>query len=351
MKSISLFYKDSTSDKEYNVQLQPQDDGYVVNFSYGRRGNALQSGTKTSSPVPLDKATTIYDKLVSEKVAKGYVTSESGKPFSGIDTAGRNTGLFPMLMNPISKSEMDYYINSSDWIMQEKFDGKRIMISVSDGLVIASNRKGLSVGIPEEVENEFRDYPDCVIDGELVGSTYYMFDLIENSGRCLRSVPYLDRLLALCDLIIRMVPPKNSPIIVASWYPDKQSKLNALPLLQDKEGVVFKLKNAPWRSGRPNSGGDQFKCKFWESATVQVLSINDKRSVSVGVLDGNEVVNVGNVSIPPNYDIPSVGDMCEVKYLYAYKGGSIYQPIYKGIRDDKDAPDTIDSLKYKIEDN
>lgn len=351
MKSISLFYKKDSSDKEYNVFLQEKDDGYVVNFTYGRRGNANRSGTKTEQPVSLVEAEKIYDKLVSKQISEGYVVNGNGKPFSGIDTSGRNTGLFPMLLNPISKSEMSYYIDNPDWLMQEKYDGKRIMVSVKDGVVTASNRKGLSVGVPQELEDDLRLLPNCIIDGELIGSTYYVFDMIEYGDNCWRNNSYKDRLLRLCDVIQSDSPSAHGLIKVAETHWHKQTKMNAVLRMEDKEGVVFKDGNAPWRSGRPNSGGDQFKCKFWESATVQVLSINDKRSVSIGVLNGNTVVNVGNVSIPPNYDIPSVGDMCEVKYLYVYKGGSIYQPIYKGLRDDKDLPDTIDSLKYKIEDN
>ena len=41
------------------------------------------------------------------------------------------------------------------------------------------------------------------------------------------------------------------------------------------------------------------------------------------------------------------GDMVEIKYLYAYKGGSLYQPQYLGIRDDKDTPDKESQLKFK----
>ncbi len=350
MKSVSLFYKKDSSDKEYNVFIQEKDDGYVVNFSYGRRGNANRSGTKTEQPVSLKEAELIYDKLVSKQIGEGYVANGDGKPFSGVDTAGRNTGLFPMLLNPISKSEMSHYINDPNWLMQEKYDGKRIMVSVKGGVVVASNRKGLSIGIPQELENDLAFLQDCVIDGELIGSTYYVFDMIELENKCLRNDPYKDRILRLCD-VIQNTPSANGFVKVADTFWHKQTKADAVSKLEEKEGVVFKDGNSPWRSGRPNSGGDQFKCKFWESATVKVMAVNEKRSVSIGVLDGNTVVNVGNVSIPPNYEIPKAGDMCEVKYLHAFRGGSIYQPIYKGLRDDKDLPDEINSLKYKVEDN
>ena len=72
VKQASLFYTHGSSDKEYHAQIVERGDGYVVDFQYGRRGGPLQTGSKTPSPVALDKATAIFDKLVKEKTSKGY---------------------------------------------------------------------------------------------------------------------------------------------------------------------------------------------------------------------------------------------------------------------------------------
>ena len=50
VQETSLWFKEGSSDKVYNVVIEEvQGSGmYVVNFSYGRRGNALQTGTKTN---------------------------------------------------------------------------------------------------------------------------------------------------------------------------------------------------------------------------------------------------------------------------------------------------------------
>ena len=48
--------------------------------------------------------------------------------------------------------------------------------------------------------------------------------------------------------------------------------------------------------------------------------------------------------------VPAVDSIIEVRYLYAYKGGNLYQPTYLGVRDDisfEDCP--ISQLKYKKE--
>ena len=72
MKNISLYFKEGSSDKEYHAQMVKSGKGVVVNFQYGRVGNALQSGTKTPTPVSEEEADKIYTKLVKEKMGKGY---------------------------------------------------------------------------------------------------------------------------------------------------------------------------------------------------------------------------------------------------------------------------------------
>ena len=59
---------------------------------------------------------------------------------------------------------------------------------------------------------------------------------------------------------------------------------------------------------------------------------------------------MGNCTIAPNKDIPEENDLIEVRYLYAYKGGSLYQPTYQGLRDDiEEDACIITQLKYKAE--
>ncbi len=69
-----LHFQKGNSDKVYEVDLcEVGTDQYLVNFRYGRRGRALNEGTKTGFPVPLKKAEAIFNKLVNDKLKKGYV--------------------------------------------------------------------------------------------------------------------------------------------------------------------------------------------------------------------------------------------------------------------------------------
>lgn len=121
------------------------------------------------------------------------------------------------------------------------------------------------------------------------------------------------------------------------------------------EGIVFKNASARYAPGRAASGGDALKHKFTASATCCVVSHNrGKRSVLVAVhndtadaLAPYSLIEIGNVSIPPNRDIPPPGSLFEVEYLYAFLGGALFQPVYKGLRADKNCPDSYTSLKFK----
>ena len=68
------------------------------------------------------------------------------------------------------------------------------------------------------------------------------------------------------------------------------------------------------------------------------------------VYDEQEEIGIGNVTISVNKEIPPVGAIIEVRYLYAYKGGSLYQPTFLEVRTDIPKEEcVIGQLKYKQE--
>ena len=111
-----------------------------------------------------------------------------------------------------------------------------------------------------------------------------------------------------------------------------------------KEGVVFKKASAPYKVGRPTTGGTQVKYKFYATCSAVVSAINPQRSVSLTL----ENTPVGSVTIPSNFDIPRAGDVVEIRYLNYNPGGALYQSVYLGVRDDIDAGECVLSqLKHK----
>ena len=120
LEQMSLYFKDSRSDKEYHVQLLVDDDGHRVNFQYGRVGSTLQTGSKTQSPDDYDKAKKLYDKLVKAKMSKGYRPGEAGSLYQNTEFEANDSGLRPQLLNPIDDHELANLLNDDSFAMQEK---------------------------------------------------------------------------------------------------------------------------------------------------------------------------------------------------------------------------------------
>ena len=348
-KATSLYYREGSSDKEYHVRLEAKDDGYVVNIAYGRRGSTLSTGTKTSSPVYYDAALMIFEKLVQEKQAKGYTEGQSGTPYQHSDKTA--SGLLPQLLNAIDELEVARLVSNPHWAMQEKKDGKRLLLRKTGNVIAGINKKGLVVGVPGTVLQTARELNgDFVLDGESIGDYLHAFDLLFLNGADLRSQPYSRRYTALLNLLAGGLPKHIK--LVPCWI-DPLVKLARLARLKgDKaEGIVFKLWSAPYTAGRPNSGGAQLKHKFVATLSAVVAKVNQQRSVSLSLLNHEGWQPVGNVTIPPNHTVPAVGAVVEVRYLYAYPDGSLYQPIYLGERSDVAHEECVVSqLKFKATD-
>ena len=82
-----------------------------------------------------------------------------------------------------------------------------------------------------------------------------------------------------------------------------------------------------------------------------VSGVNEQRSIRLSVLDEQlHFTPIGNCTIPVNHPVPKEGAFVEIRYLYAYRGGSLYQPQYLGERTDVLVTDCqIGQLKYKAE--
>jgi bifunctional non-homologous end joining protein LigD len=344
MKTASLYFKEGSSDKVYHATVEPKGDRFVVNFQYGRRGGSMTTGSKTSSPVGMDEAVKVWTKLVDSKLAKGYrhMTSDGPGVIPQADLPNTPTEVQCVLLNPVDEDEFERLLEDNDWAAQPKFDGVRFMLGRKDGKVYALNRKGKSVSVPNQIAVAALTLDldgDFLIDGELVGEVLYAFDVLELDGKCRRELPVEKRHASLADF-----SHKSICVAPLSTGKDKQKLYETLKK-EGGEGVVFKKLGAKYNVGRPASGGNYLKFKFYSTASCVVSKVNQKRSVSLKMGCGTEV---GNVTIPANHDVPKAGEVVEVRYLYAYRGGSLYQPTYLGVRDDVD-PDHVDSLKFKNE--
>ena len=236
---------------------------------------------------------------------------------------------------------MEEYINNDEYIAQEKKDGERRLV-ISGERIIGLNKKGTQVPLPDSIINSILG-GECILDGEIIGDKLFAFDIISTEET--KSMTCIERLALLNVMTFGL----GIEVVETAYTTEQKRDLYNRLKAENKEGIVFKKKNSPYTPGRPNSGGNQLKFKFYKTATFIVSNITKgKRSVGMELLEGDERIFMGKVTISPNFDIPHIGELIEVRYLYAYRGGAVFQPTYLGKRPDSDLTDcTMVQLVYK----
>lgn len=362
-QSIALFYQDDRSDKVYHAALERQGGGFIVTFQYGRRGGPLKAGVKTAAPTSYDAAWSVYDKLVREKVGKGYREKEgSGAVYRHIAGIGRQTGFKPQLLTPLTESEAVRMIMQAEpgrFAMQRKLDGERRMISIRNRGFIAANRKGIEVAVNDGIVTALEQLGHTAIelDGEDMGDHFVAFNVLSLEGENFAARPFADA-AALLDALASTLS-ENSPngairIETATKIMTAAGLIKRMEAYRGagEEGVVLRDLGGITAPGRGGSTDGAWKIKFVETATVVVGGANPgKRSVQMTVTDDSgRWIDVGSVTVPPNMEVPNAGELVEVRYLYAYMGGSLFQPVLLRRRDDIDATAaTSAQLKFKRE--
>ncbi|MDR3405879.1 MAG: WGR domain-containing protein [Chthoniobacter sp.] len=351
MEHITLYYRQGASDKVYQAAIEPRDGGYVVHFAYGRRGATLATGTKTQAPVAYAAAKAIYDKLVAEKTAKGYTPGADGTPYHHTGEASRATGIHCQLLNPVEDDQVERLIADPAWLAQPKHDGRRLLIDKRGDVITGINRLGLTVALPETLTDDTARCPlDLILDGECIGETFHAFDALRIEGDDIGGLHYAERYLRLMNLLASFQHP-HTQLVQTAFTPKQKADLLDQLKAGNAEGIVFKQSNAPYLAGRPASGGPQLKHKFCTTASLIVGKINAKRSVSLLLFEGDKIKAAGNVTIPPNHEVPQSGQVVECRYLYAYReSGAIFQPVFLAVRTDITSEEcTTAQLKYKAE--
>ena len=351
-QSITLYYRAGTSDKVYTATLEAKGTGHVVDYAYGRRGGPMNTGTKTTTPVDYETAKKVYDTLIRKKTAKGYTPGPDGTRYQHTQHEQRDSGIVCQLPHPVAgPGHLAALIESPDFCMQEKFDGRRLLIRKYENVLEGVNRRGLKVGVPEPVFRTVSDTVpgDCILDGECLGEEYVVFDVLRSDGADVQGHPYRYRLDLLEALVPRGAAGSALRRIETAFESDEKQEVLDWLARENAEGVVFKHLDAPYTTGRA-AATVQAKHKFYETASFVAGETNrSKRSVALTLYRGGESVPAGHVTIPSNHPVPKAGAVVEVRYLYAFpESGSVYQPVYLGKRDDVTAREcTVDQLKYK----
>lgn len=331
-QKISLFLTEGSMDKVYEIHMQEQDDGFVVFGMNGRRGSSLKMQPKTNNlAVSEAEASAIFASLLKGQKKKGYTPNENGVKFQGTEHAGKVTGLEPQLLNEVPMSEVEKFINDPLWMAQQKCDGECRPLGFGSDGAFGANRQGLQSPLPVPVADALASLGvDVHLVSEAIDSRVMVFDLTHHDGQDWKNQGAENRYLKLQEVLSTLDPlhQKSVVLLPTAFTPQEKRAMLEGCLHHGQEGIVFKRKDSPFVPGRPSKGGDQLKVKFWEFANVIFGELNKgKRSVQIHQLDENaQKIALGNVTIPSNADVPDEGSTGIVKYLYAFKKGSLFEP-------------------------
>ena len=190
---------------------------------------------------------------------------------------------------------------------------------------------------------------DCILDGEAIGDMLCVFDALLFGDEEIGGLRYGERYLRLMNLLGSFQHP-HLHLVETAFLPKQKREMFDRLKADNREGV-FKHTDAPYIAGRRASGGPNLKHKFVETASFIVGKSNAQRSVGLLLFDADKIKSAGNVTVPPNHEIPTTGQVVECRYLYAFReSGSIFQPVYLDTRTDVPSEEcTTAQLKYKAE--
>ena len=227
-------------------------------------------------------------------------------------------GFIPPMLATLVKSTP----GDDRWLHEIKFDGYRIQARVADGKVTLFTRSGRdwTDRFGREMNEALAALParQAVLDGEVVvessgrssdfsalqadlaeGRTdrmvYYVFDLLHLDGRDLTNLPLVDRK----RLLEGLVAPASGAVRISEHLSDKGDVVLRHACRLGLEGIISKLRDGPYRSGRGN-GWVKSKCSARQEFVVagflpSTVSSRAIGSLVLGVFEGDRLKPVGRV--------------------------------------------------------
>lgn len=274
--------------------------------------------------------------------------------------------LAPMLAKEAKVSTLDHFFDDDTWVLEQKLDGHRVLLCSPGGNFPATalTRGGAPYtrGLPETLR-DFR-FPEglaageFVIDGELVGGTFYVFDLPVSPATDPATTLNVRRFALEQTFEFWSQGHPHIKLVPQAKTREQKIALADKALKSNFEGLVAKRTESTYISGGRTESW--LKVKFVTTADCIVLDVRDdgKESVRLGMVhwkgegilsDSYDLVDVGRASLigKEKNGVINKGDVIEVRYLYAGAGGRLYQPTIVRKRTDKEMFEcSTDQLKH-----
>lgn len=256
----------------------------------------------------------------------------------------------PQLADRIAFDGLLKIVDNDDWSFEQKLDGERLMVACVDGDVVAFNRSGDAKPVPKpllEWANELDWDGEWLFDGEYIDNSFWAFDMPLTPVDGYEEQSYANRRQVL-DGIAETIVSDCFHVLPYQTDPIGKRKLMREVVDINAEGIMAKnLNEHSYRYGQ--RVGWMLKAKLWASAeaVVSEVSPTGKASVELVMFHQGTPRGVGSCKVTDRVLASiQIGDVIEVKYLYATKTHKLYQPSLLRVRTDKPAIEcTLDQLK------
>ena len=299
-------------------------------------------------------------------------------------------------IKPMLIGEMQEAFNSPDYIYELKLDGERCIAYLDKDVTELRNKRNIKilVKVPELSNIHKQAKRRCILDGELIvvkdgkpnfyeiqrrslmsnafkiqlassrlPASFTAFDILYYDDHVVTDLPLMQR-----KKLLEKVIKENERIAISRFIEERGVEFYQLAKQNELEGIVAKRKDSKYYLGKKTK--DWIKIKYLLDADFVVCGYIFKEnaviSIVLGQYSGKELVYKGHVTLgistedfkliesmprksaQPFNDLPSGNDnavwiepnlVCIVKFMMKTANGSLRQPVFKGLRDDKDPND------------
>ncbi len=255
--------------REFRAELQAQSRSRLKTSSEPKV-SAKTTAKTTSKTTAKTTARSSAKRKSTAKAAMPIAARRSADPVRSNRRRGRLPDFIPPSLATLHSAAPD----GAEWIHEIKFDGYRIEARLDHGKVGLLTRKQLDwTHRFERIAKAVADLPadTALLDGELVVENehgvssfsllqtdlkdgrenrfvYWIFDLLHLDGRDFTGEPLTVRKAALHQLLKNQ--PRNGPLRYTEDFEERGPAIFKHACELGLEGIVSKLRDAPYRSGR-----------------------------------------------------------------------------------------------------
>ena len=305
-------------------------------------------------------------------------------------------------IKPMLIGEMQEAFDSLDYIYELKLDGERCIAYLDQdlGTELRNKRNVEMLSKVPELSNIHKQVKNrCILDGELIvikngkpdffeiqrrsltsnkfkiklasakyPASFTAFDILYYKDQEVTSKPLMER-----KKLLEQVVKENECLAISRYIEQQGVDFYKLAEKNHLEGIVAKQKDSKYYFDKRTKEWIKIKNLLDDDYVVCGYILKDKGIVSIvlGQYNGNELIYKGHVTLgvstsdyrkiqsiprrntPPYNELPTGNDgviwiepslVCTVKYMMKTLTGSMRQPVFKGLRDDKEPRDCIVSI-------